>query len=389
MISLSYSKLRLWQECELKFCAQELLDFEPGGFFDTDPMIQLGRLLHDLFNEFYRNHAQVHLFRSGREKLDILANKFRDDWYRLAPGLAFDKDSLIDANFEIGLNAIENFWKIEEGRGFQVPIFLEKPFSLRLENCSIGGRIDRVDQEADGAFTVIDYKISNQCRSQADIDQDKQLTLYALACAQQLVGMIPARVGLYYPLQGKIFYSSRSEAQIVDLLEELTTIANLVEERGNDPTLYSHKPENWKCENCSYIKHCPAHRFKYDQSLPEKDMMLMKTELFEALKKELIPKEAELETLKAEIKDYMFTHKITQLGKCKLSSNTTYDYEVEPAWEILSQSSNPVRFIKKLDLKTIENSLGDFNAAQKKSLKASKTEGKTVLRLSLTESRET
>ena len=63
------------------------------------------------------------------------------------------------------------------------PLHAERPFLLRLEGFTVGGRIDAVYGEPDGAWEVVDWKTG---RRPADDDPlaALQLDLYGLACVE-------------------------------------------------------------------------------------------------------------------------------------------------------------------------------------------------------------
>ena len=76
------------------------------------------------------------------------------------------------------------------------PLHAERPFLLRLEGFTVGGRIDAVYGEPDGAWEVVDWKTG---RRPADDDPlaALQLDLYGLACVE-IWAKRPADVTLTY-----------------------------------------------------------------------------------------------------------------------------------------------------------------------------------------------
>ncbi len=250
MKSLSYSKIRLWEECELKFCAHELLGMQPEVPVSSVPRVQLGTLLHNLFYKFYAEQSrQLNLF-INKASLAEQQIKFIEQSKTL---VANDKTAL-----EKGLLAIENFYKHEETREFRPPRLLETRFSLQINDFTVTGIIDRVDEEADGELVLIDYKISESVRAQNKVDEDLQLTIYALACKEALLGKAPNKLKLFYPLQNVFIETERTDEHFESLKEYVGKITATIEKRGPTPELYEAKPAEWKCAHCGYVKHCQA-----------------------------------------------------------------------------------------------------------------------------------
>ena len=97
---------------------------------------------------------------------------------------------------------LENFWTGElEGVGEAIQE--ELPFTLRLEPedgspiVESTGSIDRIDRLPSGGIEVIDYK-TGRVSSQKGVDENLQLTIYALTCRDALGLGTPEKVTLYF-----------------------------------------------------------------------------------------------------------------------------------------------------------------------------------------------
>ncbi len=78
----------------------------------------------------------------------------------------------------------------------RVPLYVERPFLLWIDGMVVGGRIDAVFGEPDGAWEVVDYK-TGRVPSEDDPMFGFQLDLYALACVE-IWGKRPEELTLTY-----------------------------------------------------------------------------------------------------------------------------------------------------------------------------------------------
>ncbi|WP_117595642.1 ATP-dependent helicase [Haloprofundus halophilus] len=159
----SYTSLEAYEECP----RQHFLDYVVNGFSDYrengyggDGISQriVGLLFHDT--------AEIAAKEQAAE---------RAEWYAICERLAGQrraKDELpvakecIDRYFDLDLSG----WEIVDA---------EREFQLEVDGHELVGFIDAVYRTPDGELVVIDYKATERHR---DIDENKQLPLYLLAC---------------------------------------------------------------------------------------------------------------------------------------------------------------------------------------------------------------
>ena len=63
------------------------------------------------------------------------------------------------------------------------PVWLERRFSFKIGDTTIGGRVDRVDRHPDGSYELIDYK-TGAPKQAADLVDDLQIALYRVAARE-------------------------------------------------------------------------------------------------------------------------------------------------------------------------------------------------------------
>jgi len=133
------------------------------------------------------------------------------------------------------------------------PVWFERPFSFRIGPHHLRGRVDRVDrlgEDADRAYELIDYKTSRP-RSPEDLAEDLQLSLYALA-AREDWQLESSRQAYYYVLDDvKVpVTSDGDEEELKQVVLEVG--AGILAQR------FEPQPARARCAICDYRVVCPA-----------------------------------------------------------------------------------------------------------------------------------
>ena len=147
---------------------------------------------------------------------------------------------------------LEKYFKVN-GSSETKPIALEKSFNIKIGGIKFYGKIDRIDPLEDGGVEIIDYK-TGQTKDQKTIDNDDQLTYYAIA-AKEALGLVPKKLTYYFVEENKKITTSRSEEQLLDIKEKAkSTVADIVSGK------FVPKP-SMLCKFCDYNEICP-HAYK-------------------------------------------------------------------------------------------------------------------------------
>jgi len=164
--------------------------------------------------------------------------------------------------FEKGRLYLSGFLK----QGFNrqsLPVVMEEPFTIPLDDkkgkgIRVGGKIDRVDVLPDGSIEIIDYKTGATIPSQAEVDNNLQLSFYALAATNipnKPFGKKPEQVklSLYFLDQQEKLSTVRSAAQLEKAVQEIFAVREKIEK------------SDFKCSghmfcqnNCEYSLLCRA-----------------------------------------------------------------------------------------------------------------------------------
>lgn len=136
-----------------------------------------------------------------------------------------------------------------------IPKGLEQLFTIRIAaDLKIGGRIDRVDEFADGSIEITDYK-TGKVMTQKEVDQSLQMTVYALAATDSGLyqrGPDKAILSFHFLSTGEKLTTQRTKEQLIKAKKELSNKKKEIENSRFEP-----KPGIW-CDFCDFKMICEA-----------------------------------------------------------------------------------------------------------------------------------
>lgn len=245
----SHSSLTAYGICPRKFYYMQIAKLP------TEPSAnqQFGKQIHDTLNEFMqRVRAQntQHSMFEEEVTLDFLLGLWRKK---------FTSNNYLDREIA------EKFrkrgeeicrWFFEDWKNNPTtPLYLEQEFKFPFEGKLITGRFDRVDagNEPDSCV-VIDYK-TGSAKSQKNVDDDTQMTLYAMAAEASLGLKVENLTMIFLPDHAKV-NTTRSERKITNYQGKIREIIQGIEEKN-----FEAKPDERSCQYCDFSGVCPfAHK---------------------------------------------------------------------------------------------------------------------------------
>jgi len=221
----SFSQFRAFETCPLQYKFNFILKVPRQGNWS----LSFGKTIHRTFYEYLKEYKeakekkQANLFvKEERQRefpgLDRLEEIYRkcwlDEWYQ-------DKQQKEEYK-KLGEKILKNFYQDLITNKPQIEE-LEFPFTFKLNNYLISGKIDRIDKIKDG-LELIDYKTG---RPRKGVIDKEQLLLYQLA-GKELFSEPIGRLTYYYPeTKEKIsFLAKRTELtrfqeKIINLIKEI------------------------------------------------------------------------------------------------------------------------------------------------------------------------
>jgi DNA helicase-2/ATP-dependent DNA helicase PcrA len=240
-LSLSYSAVEEYVGCPERYRLRHVV----GVPTPTHHALTYGSALHQAVAAFHLRQ------RAGQEMTeDELLAVFAAQWS--AEGFLSRKHE--EARFAAGQQALRRFRAGQLATPASPPMGIERSFSFRVGRDEIRGRIDRLDETADGAV-ITDYK-SSDVRDQRKADQKAreslQLQVYALAY-QAETGRLPGHTQLHFLDSGVVGRATPDPARLERATGTITAAANGIR-AGSFPA----RPNPIACGYCPYRQICTS-----------------------------------------------------------------------------------------------------------------------------------
>ena len=234
---LSASAVQSYQRCPLQFKLEREWRI-PG---EVPAAMQYGATMHRVLRAYYDS------VRYGRPLAeDALLKLFKDD---LAEAHLQDRyqHELYERQ---GLEQLKDFVAACARSAPPEVLHTEEGFEIKVGECTVVGRIDRIDRLKDGAVAITDYK-TGKPQSQDDADESLQLSIYALA-AEQKWGYPVDRLIFYNLQENTSVTSHRDPAELDGARNTVKSVAAKIAEGKFEAKV------GFYCAFCAYANICPA-----------------------------------------------------------------------------------------------------------------------------------
>lgn len=249
--AFSFTQLVAYDHCPLQYKFAHILKIPTFG----GPALSFGKTMHNTLQAFFEevleasDKGQQELFEGERREgmpseehlIELYERYWLDDWYQ-----SNKQKEQYRADGEASLRA---YYK-ELTEQAPTPIFLERGFTIKIDDIVVRGRVDRID-EVEGGVEIIDYKTGNP-KTEKDLSAtDKmQLMLYQLA-AKELFGLEPKRLTFHYLKDHSRVSFLATDDELSALKDKIRKQITAIRARQFDPT------PGFMCRYCDFKDICP------------------------------------------------------------------------------------------------------------------------------------
>ena len=244
--SLSPSRLQDFQSCPRKF-QHASIDRIPQP---ATKATALGRFVHYVLEQIFQLEAHERNVDKVADHLEGAVSAILTDDVRSDLGLTEETIPAFVREAEV---ISKNYFELEDATARQVE-GVEQRINVEISGVPLVGILDRLDREADGSLTIVDYKTGRVPNANYMTSTFANTELYAAMCEASLNEM-PARIRLFYvgakevierPVTEIVVNARRKAAQTA------WTSINTYYADGEFPA----KPSANSCRFCAYKEIC-------------------------------------------------------------------------------------------------------------------------------------
>jgi len=246
---LSHSQINAFNTCPLQYKYKYQLRLPT---FPSGPQTA-GNTVHRTLKEFYQEQILEKVILPEKRILKNLEENWQSIGFK---SKKHERESKKEA-----IQMLKAYYQKEiKDKPFPKVAALEQTFSFKISPLlKLGGVIDRADILPDGQVEILDYKTGGHLPDQKQVDNDKQLTLYALAVAN--ISQFPFHrpidriiLSLYFLKEGLKISTKRTSEQVDQFRKDIIEIARQIQQSSFPPTPGTPFP----CDFCEFKLLCEA-----------------------------------------------------------------------------------------------------------------------------------
>ena len=238
-LTLSASQFTKYSQCPKKYKFTHVLKVpEPSQTF-----LSLGNVVHKVF--------QILSFKQkdGKSISQKLAHTLLEKYWDSA---SYNSDAKEKQDKTRAKKMIKNFLEWTSSNSNKV-VGVELPFQIKLKGITVRGKIDRLEQDDQGNYYVIDYKTGACYETVNTISENIQMNVYALAIEQKF-HKLPVQASLFYVNDDKLIKYFIADGKSVDVFKQ--KLEGIIESILNEEFEANPAEGFWTCKHCPFKNIC-------------------------------------------------------------------------------------------------------------------------------------
>jgi RecB family exonuclease len=367
-LRLSYSSISTFELCPLQY-KFKYVEREEGV---RTPALAFGESLHEALRLFHQQPVPV------APGLGQLLGYLDHVWD--ASPYADERE---EKTYKDHAHQVLAQYHRANSRPFRLPVAIEQRFEIAIGDVKVTGIIDRMDRHPDGSYEIIDYKTNRRLPPRRIVERDLQLSIYYLA-AQEVWGITPSLVSMYYLLPGQKISATRTAQDASETRERILAVAARIEAGEFPPT------ENRLCNWCDYQAKCPLFANKFSAPVAGGADVAAAIDEWITLERRVQADSSRLRELEPVLQDYFDLAGVQRLfgsdAAITRSRRSEAAFDARAVREILEPLGLWDK-VQSLDVEAVDELLGNgLPAEAKRALSLARAE-RSVWALSLTEPR--
>ena len=235
---MSFSQISTYLKCPMQYKFAYIYRI-PGR---KKAFLTFGSVVHSSLEEFFKL-VQERKKVSEKTLLDLYSRHWTPSGY---------ESRMQESSYrKSGKESLQEFFKSNKDILERPPLYLEKKLDLKIADCVLDVRIDRIDAIGGNNVEIIDYK-TGKVPSKKKPNESLQLDIYAMAC-RDVLELNPKVLSFYYVGPNKKVSTTRTDKELDKSKETVLEAAGLIKAEEFKP-----KP-GMMCKWCDYLALCPAY----------------------------------------------------------------------------------------------------------------------------------
>ena len=241
-IRLSYSKMSLYLNCPRSYMKLYIDRVPPK----PQPFFSFGTTIHETFEVVY---DPIHPIE--KPSLEKVLEIYEE--VRMKHREGFESEAMEEQYRQDGIRQITMYYHTYiKNHPFKPAYSIEDYFEIPCGKYAVmTGFIDRIDKLDDGTYEILDYKTEPSMRTQEELDNDKQLSIYYWAC-EDTMNLKISRLSLLMLDHDCKIETTRTRDSIPKVIESIDKTAYaMINEKEFKPR------KNKYCKSCDHLHDCP------------------------------------------------------------------------------------------------------------------------------------